>query len=410
MLSVRTWLTFRGTYVAVAGFCYMALPYAVVLVAHAVFLTPVCQANGFTTAQFSMVYTLTALSIALTSPYMGRLLGRAPLRLVMTVCAIVTSICFFAFGLARRLWQFYALAVLMGVSVTGVTQLPVSMMVTNWFAEKKGLVTGLVFAGGSVGGFGMMRVVSHLIVSYGYQRCYFLLGLLVMAVTVPLSLFVVCRSPQEVGARPFGQPQDASPAPTTGWTHAQAKKTAAYWLFIAGMALLGTVCAGVQMHIPAALQSYGYSLRQAAHISSLLSLCSLLGNVLIGAMLDRLGPARGLWVVALGLSLSLVCLLYAQTVPVAYLFCALYGLFIPIGGMGPSYLSSELFGQRDYAAIFGFVNLFFLLGGAAGPLLSGLMADVYGSYRVAFWLYLGMLLLAFALITLALRKRQPPRD
>lgn len=94
----------------------------------------------------------------------------------------------------------------------------------------------------------------------------------------------------------------------------------------------------------------------------------------------------------------------------AYLFCALYGLFIPIGGMGPSYLSSELFGQRDYAAIFGFVNLFFLLGGAAGPLLSGLMADVYGSYRVAFWLYLGMLLLAFALITLALRKRQPPRD
>lgn len=404
---MQKWLSFRGTYVAVAGFFYMALPYAVVLVAHSVFLTPVCQANGFTTAQFSVVYTLIALAIAFTSPYMGKLLSRAPLRLVMTACTIVTSICFFAFGLSHKLWQFYALSVLIGVSVTGVTQIPVSMMITNWFLEKKGLITGLVFAGGSVGGFLMMRVVSRLIVSFGYQRCYFLLGALVLAVTVPLSLFAVCRSPQEIGRQPYGQPRDAAPSPATGWTHAQARRTPAYWLFVSGIVLLGMVCAGVQMHIPAALQSYGYSLQKAANISSILSLCSLMGNVLIGAMLDNLGLARGLWLVALGLSLSLVCLIYAHIEPVAYLFCALYGLFIAIGGMGPSYLTSELFGQKDYAAIFGFVNLFFLIGGAAGPLLSGLIADFFGSYRVAFWLYLVLLIVSFALITLAIRRRAP---
>ena len=46
--------------------------------------------------------------------------------------------------------------------------------------------------------------------------------------------------------------------------------------------------------------------------------------------------------------------------------------------MGPSYMTSSLFGDRDYGAILGLIQLFFALGFAIGTPIFGIILDKVG--------------------------------
>ena len=67
-----------------------------------------------------------------------------------------------------------------------------------------------------------------------------------------------------------------------------------------------------------------------------------------------------------------------------YLFVIAFGF--AHGGMGPSEspLVAGLFGLSSHGLIFGIVSFGFTIGAAIGPLLSGYLFDVSGSYQTAF--------------------------
>lgn len=402
---------FYGWKVATGSFFIMAMPFAVIFLAHSIFLKPVTEALGFSATQFSLVFTIVAIATALTSPVMGKLLKKYDIRYVMAISGGIVSIAFGAFGLATELWQFYILAAIVGVSATGITQIPISNIITNWFpSKKKGVATGIAFAGGNVGSFLTILIISNLIPTIGYEKCYFILGGIMLVITVLVSLFVIKGKPADKGQLPYGYEENLAKAKSKtapkkeaqGYTLKEAMGTNIFWIFIAAIILLGVVFAGVQMHIPSYMQSIGHSASFASTVTSIVAIVGIVSNVLIGALLEKAGLKKGMATVGMFMVIAIICLLLGKVSTFAVVFAVLFGMFAAIAAMGPSYLTSEMFGKKDYGTVLGVVMMFFQLGGAIGPTLSGFIFDITGEYKITWMIFIVLLVITFGTFLVAI--------
>lgn len=408
---------FYGWNIVAGAFLILAMPFAVIFLSHSIFLRPVTEALGFSATQFSLVFTIVAVSTAAVSPFMGKIIRKYDIKYVMALCGAIVSISFGVLGIAKELWQFYLLSVVIGVFATGITQIPISYIITNWFpSEKKGVATGIAFAGGNLGAFCTILVISNLMPKIGYEKCYFILGSVMFVVTIAVSLFVIKGKPADIGQLPYGTKEttinvkiNKDEEEVTGYTLAEAKASPVFWIYIVAIVLLGLVFAGVQMHIPSYMQSVGHSLQFASMITSLVSIMGILSNVLIGMLLEKAGIKKGMLIIGVFMTLSVVCLLFGKTVAFAILFAVIFGAFIAIASMGPSYLTSEIFGKKEYGTILGIVIMFFQLGGAIGPTLSGFIYDSTGEYTITWVIFIVLLIVTFGTflfaINLASKKR-----
>jgi OFA family oxalate/formate antiporter-like MFS transporter len=80
----------------------------------------------------------------------------------------------------------------------------------------------------------------------------------------------------------------------------------------------------------------------------------------------------------------------------AYLAAALFGLGIGCMFTLLPVAWADYFGRRSYGAIRGIALSIQVLAQAAGPLLSGVLRDVSGSYALALWCFAGLATLAAA--------------
>ncbi|MPQ43294.1 MFS transporter [Clostridium tarantellae] len=402
---------FYGWRIAIGSFFIMAMPFAIIFLSHSIFLKPVTTALGFSATEFSLVFTIVAIATAIMSPIMGKLIRKFDVKYIMAICGGIVAICFAAFGLAKELWQFYILSAILGVFATGITQIPVSYVITNWFpSEKKGVATGIAFSGGNLGAFFTIMVISNLMPKIGYEKCYFLLGFIMFIITTTVSLFVIKGKPSDVGELPYGKSENQcnleksnkKVTDISGYTLAEAKKSTVFWVYIVAIILLGVVFAGVQMHIPSYMESIGHSAIFASTITSIVSVMGILSNVLIGMLLEKAGLKKGMTIIGVFMILSIACLILGKTTLFAILFAVIFGGFIAIAAMGPSYLTSELFGKKEYGAILGIVIMFFQFGGAVGPTLSGFIYDTTGAYKITWIIFIALLVITFGTFLIAI--------
>ncbi|MEG2288435.1 MAG: MFS transporter [Clostridium sp.] len=403
--------SFYGWKIAAGSFLILAMPFAIIFLSHSIFLKPVTAALGFTATQFSLVFTIVAIATAIMSPIMGKVIRKHDVRYIMAICGAVVSLSFGAFGLATKLWQFYILSAILGVFATGITQIPVSYIITNWFpSEKKGLATGIAFSGGNLGAFCTILIISNLMPKIGYEKCYFILGAVMFVVTVSISLFVIKGKPSDIGQLPYGSKETqttynkskSKSEELTGYTFKEAKSSSVFWVFIVAIVLLGVVFAGVQMHIPSYMESVGHSAAFASTVTSLVSIMGILSNILIGMLLEKAGLKKGMTLIGTFMVISVICLLLGKTVAFAIAFAIIFGAFIAIAAMGPSYLTSEIFGKKDYGTILGVVIMFFQFGGAVGPTLSGFIYDTTGAYKITWMIFIGLLIVTFTTFLVAI--------
>lgn len=95
--------------------------------------------------------------------------------------------------------------------------------------------------------------------------------------------------------------------------------------------------------------------------------------------------------------ISVIFLILAGNPIFAYLFTIFYGLTMCMSSIWPSYGVSRLFSNENYSVIFGFVNMFFILGTSIGPFLSGVIADTSFGYQASWVIYFFTTIIAYFL-------------
>ncbi|MCK9274311.1 MAG: MFS transporter [Syntrophales bacterium] len=399
---------FYGWWIVLGAFFLNFAGIGIIMNSMGVFIKPVSESLDFTRGGFTLYFTIAALAMMVMAPVMGKLLERYDIRLIMTICTTIMAASFALFSQCRTLTQFYILAVFLGIGSAGSHIIPVSMMITNWFIEKRGLAMGIVFAATGVGGMIFNPLADWIITQYSWQAAYLTFGIIIGILSIPTAIFIVRARPSDKGVLPYGG-ESALKRQTLeeqeGVTATQAFKTSAFWLIAAVILLIAIANMGVLHHIVPYLTDIGFTSATAATLMSLHMVMLVIGKILTGGLADRLGLLKSYLICMAGLIISIVLLFGAQWMLIAVVFNVLFGFSIAVRTVMPPLMTAKVLGQKHFAVIYGFLNIFTTLGTAVGVPLSGFIYDMTKSYDIAFALYIALCLIAAAAGAAVLKMR-----
>jgi MFS family permease len=127
------------------------------------------------------------------------------------------------------------------------------------------------------------------------------------------------------------------------------------------------------------------------------SLAGIPGQIFGGSLSDRIGREAIFTVANLGFAFTFIILIAMQYWPSLPLLGALVFCQGVLGyGVTPVFgpVVAEIFQGRHYGTIFGTLMFIAITGGAAGPLIAGLLHDWYGTYDHVFLLCIFLSLLS----------------
>ena len=268
--------------------------------------------------------------------------------------------------------------------------------------EKKGTMSGIAFAGSVVGGIVFVQVANVLMQAYDWRVTHYVLAAVCAVLMLPISLFVVRARPEMMGLRPLGSENSAGAAAAAAVTGISAKKfrkTASFWLLAFTVFVIGFTNMGIQRNFAICLQNeHGHSEDFAAMVYSAVMFIQIFGKLILGAVYDKKGVKFGtvyctvLFLIAAGASLK------AGSTAVAIVFGAFFGLVCSMTTVTPPYLTALIVGRRNYAGIFGLVNVFFNVGVAVGAVAAARVFDATGSFNGA-WIAFAVLMVIAAFTT-----------
>ena len=389
-------LKFRKWLVLVASFVIMAVSFSIVNNITSLFLDPVTKRLGISISSFSFVFTIGAITTALMSPIIGQLMAKVPLSIIMSLGAVLAGGGFFCYALATKIWMFYIIAIVVGIGTTCLTTIPISTALTHWFEDKKGTALGIAMAGAGTGSFIWMQIVSRMLLKLSYQATYAILGLIILVVCLPLTIFIMRMPPDTM-------------------IEAKKKEKISYkdihWslqliLFVIGLFLLGMSISGTKMHIQPYLTNLGHPLTFNANVGSTQAVFALLGSLIGGYVFDKLSLRTSITIFVSMALISYICLIYGAYSTLLFIFAALFGLCLCLPSLLPSYGTSALFGKEHYAMHLGFINMIFTFGGALGPVISGFIAD-HLSYTLVWVVYFVFTVIYLIFLLISLRQKKP---
>ena len=107
---------------------------------------------------------------------------------------------------------------------------------------------------------------------------------------------------------------------------------------------------------------------------------------------------------------AMISLLLAKGTAFAYLFAIAFGFSVVISTLGPPFMTNDIFGSKDFGAIFGIVQVFFVVAGSLGVIVSGLIYDLTESYRVAWFFFLGLFIFSMLCVLIANSMKEKTKE
>jgi MFS family permease len=363
-------------------------------------LPPLIDEFGWDRGLAAGAFSFGFLVSAVISPIVGRVLDLRGPRVVILTGVLVLIVGFALAPSIERPWQLYlTLGVLVGGGANMMTYTVHSQFLPNWFVQRRGLAISIAFSGVGIGAIVLLPWLQSIIVNAGWRASCWAMGLLVLFGVGPLNL-LVRKKPEDIGLLPDGEPRSPSAGGTrtalkivdanwaaTTWTLGRAARTGRFWWIVLGYFCALLAWYAVQVHQTKYLMEIGFTPLVAAWSLGVVSVAGIPGQIVLGALSDRLGR-EWIWTAGCaGFAICYAALIALEQVPSNVL---LYIMVLSQGFLGYALTSVmgpivvEIFEGPHYGSIFGTITVASIGGGAAGPWLAGVIHDATGSYRLAF--------------------------
>jgi MFS family permease len=396
-------------WVMMGACCVLMMSLALNTTCLSLFTEPVTEALGFPRSAFTAYISIAGVMTAIGVTVWGRALPKLGMKRMIVISGVMIGACFVLAGRADSLWQFYAVGVVFGVFSPAVTVLPQAVTINNWFVEKKGLAMGVTMAFSGVGAAVFSPLLAIIINSRGWEWGYVTIGIATTLLSVPVALFVLKSSPDELGMTPYGAQaaeESVGDAGTdrSGVLFSVAVRSFPFYGALISVALASIAVVSLSQHIPAHLVSKGLPTVQGGVAMSILAVGMIFAKVGLGWLNDRAGTMAGMLVCyALGFAgLLLILLVRGDAMPVPALLVLACG--IPVTTVWPPLLTAKLFGQKNFPKIFTFIQSVAILGYGLGTPLYGMSFDRTGSYNAMLIVGLVMMPVAAVLLVLSIKR------
>ncbi len=379
---------YYGWYMVLFGFLVMALAYASLASCQGIFIKPVTEELGVDRAVFSGVTTISSIGVIIGSAFVGKIFKKFPLKTVIAVSCLIVCVCLAGFGFSTQMWQFYVLGSIMGLAFAGLTTIPISILINNWFGvKKKGVAMSIAFAGSGLGGMVLTVILNSIIQKWGWRTAYLADAAIIFFVLMPLILFLLVSTPKEKGLERLGEGEVTKS--NSGLTSSQAKSTLSFWLMFFSFFMMSMINSGLLNHQIAYLSDIGFSASASANIGALAVGSLTIGKIILGSLCDKAGLKTGSFIGNFLFFLGMISLLFTTNVPfLAYVYILMFCVGGAVPTICPPLFVSGVFGEKDYASLVGILTVAGGLGAAIGSLLCGKLYDMTGSYTVCWSLFI----------------------
>jgi len=406
-----------------------------------VLMVPLQDEFGWSRGLLSIAVGVNLILYGLTAPFAAALMDRFGIRKV-TSCALVLV----ALGSGLTVfvttgWQLVLTwGVLIGLGTGSMALVFAATIANRWFVKRRGLVMGVLTAGGAAGQLVFLPLMAWLSEQYGWRSASLLVAGCALAV-VPLVLLFVRNYPSDLGVLPYGaeagtaekstpatDPADpASEVPPghlaggdqgelavvrsgavrrTFRTLVDAARTRTFWALAIGFAICGASTNGlIGTHFVPAAHDHGMPTTTAASLLALVGIFDVVGTIASGALTDRVNPRilLAFYYTFRGVGLLMLPALLSDSVhPSILAFVIVYGLDWVATVPPTAALCVEVFGEAG-TIVFGWVFAAHQVGAALASVGAGYIRDLTSDYTVA-WLSAAGLCVVAALMSLGIRK------
>lgn len=383
---------FYGWVIVFACMLIQAVPFSIAANLQPAFTNYVMSGEGFSLAQFSLIFTIGTVVSAVCSPFIGKLYSspKANIKLLYTLGVCILGGGFAAFSLAGdNIFAYYTLSVLVQIGSAIVSAIGVPTLINGWFTENKGLAMGLAFSGGGLGNMVLQLLAGKWLPTIGYQQAYFRFGIIAIVISLPIALFVLRlpRSEAELASNTSNKKSENKNTTSSKWgyTFAEVSKMKFFWIFASSFIFVGLYVGGMVLQFIPYLQTLEaekvFTLG-AATVAASFGLFSMFGNLFGGMLFDKLGITKSLALAGILVITCGFCLIFVPQInALGFVFSICMGISMYSYIIGPSYLTGALFGSKDFGTILGIVQIFFAAGFGIGTTLFGVVVG-FGGFQV----------------------------
>ncbi|MDR7871185.1 MAG: MFS transporter [Tissierellaceae bacterium] len=366
------------------------------------FLIPVTTDMGINRSTFSIGNAiLQAMGIPL-APLITKKLVKGNLKRIQMFSIIIYCIVYATFALARTPIHLYIISFILGIAYLGASMIPISIMITNWFDKKRGLAMSLGLSGVGIGGFIFSPLITSWLENYGWRKTYLIFAVIMLAVSLPVSIFIFSKSPEDKGLKAMGSDEVAKGGKDSSsefdlTISTKESFTKQFFIMLAlGMIFNGLINTGALGQFPPALEELHGSI-VAAQVISLYSLVGIFGKLILGWINDKFGIVKGILFGCVTFGLAFFLMLFGSNIFIVYLMAISFGLGNAMGAVMPPLITAEIYGPRKYGEVYGYISSATQLGLTFGSILVASIFDITGSYKPA-WII--MILFTIGVIVL----------
>jgi OFA family oxalate/formate antiporter-like MFS transporter len=376
-----------------------------------VFLKPVAADLGWSRTTYASANPIMSAMVALAGPVVGWTAMRIGPRPVLVAGSLLMGCALVGAGSMQSIPHWYAVAVLIGLAVACLGDLPTGAAIAGRFERHRGFALGVVYIGSNIGGALIPLVATALAAGASWRRAFTSVGVGLALLVTPFALTVQPprREPRLEDAdgesrvrREKREPGDAGAAPVLP----ALLRRGDFWMLFGVILLFYFYRLGVNVHLVAYLSDLGYSEVEAASGFSLTLALGIAGKLLAGGVADRAG-VRPAVVGNFALMAVASALLLAPTLPGAIpLFLVLHGATTAAEDVVVPLLVIQRFGAANLARVYGFLLLALVPGGALGPLVAGRVFDTTRSYQGVFGLFVACNVLCVLALWMVARSKE----
>ncbi len=340
---------------------------------------------GLTDTQLGSLTSVVALTVGLLAVPLSILGDRYGRARAVVVMAVVWCAATLGSALAASYGQLLATRVLLGVGEAAYGSVGLAIVLALFPAHRRASLTGAFMAGGLFGAVLGVALGGSLAPHIGWRGSFVAMAVIGLVLAALYRAFV---DDQKLAAHRYPSEDvvvaDHAPRGSASWTSLVATPAV----------VLAYVASGLQLFVAGSLyswlpsffnRSYDLSPARAAQVGAVFIVVMGIGMIACGAVTDRVArphPARA-WSTALAfsaLTLALLGAAFLQAPGPAQLVLLALGGFFCAGTAGPAgVIVASLTPERLRATAFGVLTLANnLLGLAAGPLVTGMLADRLG--------------------------------
>jgi len=355
---------------------------------------------GATRAQLGGGMGIFIVVLTIVSAILGPLLDRGPLRRIMLLGIGVMWVSICGMSRATSLPQLSVGMIFASAGIAMYGMIPATVLVVNWFVERRGFAMAMAATGMSFAGFIFPPLCAFLIEATGWRDTLALLasGAAIVAAAV-IGIFAIKR-PEDVGQFPDGLAGSVAPVAPEPVPAKRFLGDRNFWLMGIGFGISITAMAAVGTHLVAFGEDLGLSKQNASWAPSVMASGALVGKLLAGWMADRIDKRIVVFALLVTHATGWAILATEPGFAVLLAGCAVLGL----GGGGmiplPPVFQGACFGRLVIGQVGGLQALIAVPIGAPLPFLVGLSYDRTGSYVSAFLIIIALIALALTLLML----------